>query len=61
MSNSAINKGIARCKKRIAQAKRKLKYSKLDSDKDAARECIKHNESKKLLLEQQKIFNEVVR
>lgn len=61
MSSSAIDKGIARCKKRIAQAKRKLTFSRLDKDKDAARECIKHNERKRLLLEQQKIFNEAIR
>ena len=59
LSNSAINSGIKRCRKRIAQAKRKLKFSKLDSDKDAARECIKHNESKILRLEQQLLFNEL--
>lgn len=60
MSNSGIKKGIKRCEKRIAQAKRKLKFSRLDSDKDAARQCIKHNESKILLLRQQMIFNEVI-
>lgn len=55
----SIKKGIKRCNKRIGQAKRKLQFSRLDSDKDAARACIKHNESKKLLLEQKLIFNEV--
>lgn len=59
MSNSGIEKGIKRCEKRIAQARNKLKFSRLDSDRDAARACIRYNESKKLLLKQQMIFNEV--
>lgn len=60
MSNSGIKKGIKRCEKRIAQARNKLKFAKLDSDREAARACIRHNESKKLLLKQQMIFNEVI-
>lgn len=59
--DSGIKKGIKRCEKRIVQAKRKLKFSRLDSDKEAARICIQHNESKKLILEQQLKFNEVIR
>ena len=60
-NNRTLHKAIERCDKRIAQAKNKLRWSRIFKDKDDAQAMIEEQESKKLKLQQQIRFNTVMR
>lgn len=60
-NNKTLYKAIERCDKRIAQARKKLRWSDDEKDREKARQAITENQSKKLRLEQQIIFNNIQR
>lgn len=60
-NNKTLYKAIERCDKRIAIARKKLKHSYYEPDREKARKAIVDNKAKKLRLEQQIIFNNIHR
>lgn len=59
--NRTLQRAIERCEKRLSRARNKLRCSKSELDRDAARKAIQEQESKILRLRQQIIFNRAQR
>lgn len=58
-NNKTLAKAIERCDKRIALAQKKLRWSMGGNDRYSAEQSINENESKKLRLQQQIVFNNI--